>query len=142
MRVAILAASELGAEQLAAIAARIAAPEHAHDRRGCLFWHREGAAPKLFAALLAESGTPIGIVHVDGPLNHVHPAWWLDSRYRGRGLGSRMIDALAVRLAAGGYTGAGRIAIDSFGGQYDAASSALARRLEAQLAGAGQRAGC
>jgi RimJ/RimL family protein N-acetyltransferase len=138
MRLAIVAAGELGAQQLAAIDARIDASEHAHDRGACMFWHREGARPKLFVAVLPDSGTPIGIAHVDGPLHHVHAAWWLDCAFRGRGFGSGMIDALASTLKASGYTGVGRIAIDTFGGEYDAASAALARRFAAQFAARGK----
>jgi hypothetical protein len=136
MRVAIVPASQLSAPQLAALQGRVHAPEHVHDRGGCLFWAREGARAKLFVAVLADSGTPIGIVHVDGPLNHVHPAWWLDSAFRGRGLGTGMIDALASMLAGSGYTAAGHIAIDSFDGRYDAASSALGERFATRLAAA------
>jgi RimJ/RimL family protein N-acetyltransferase len=138
MRVAIVAASELTAQQLTVLQARVDAAEHAHDRGACLFWGREGALPKLFVATLAGSGTPIGIAHVDGPLHHVHPAWWLDSAYRGSGMGAEMIDALAAMLKAGGYTGVGRIAIDSFGGEHDAASASLARRFAARLSGMGK----
>jgi RimJ/RimL family protein N-acetyltransferase len=134
MRVAIVRASELSARQLAALEARIDALEHAHDRGACMFWHREGVLPKFFVAVLADSGMAIGIAHVDGPLHHAHPAWWLDSAYRGQGLGAGMIDALACALKAGGYTGVGRITIDSFGGEYDGASSSLARRLAAHFA--------
>jgi RimJ/RimL family protein N-acetyltransferase len=138
MRVAIMRAGELSAAQLAALQARIDAPEHAHDRGACMFWHRDGVLPKFLVAVLPDTGTAIGIVHVDGPLNHVHPAWWLDSAFRGQGLGTGMIDALAAALKAGGYTGVGRIAIDSFGGAYDAASSSLARRLAAHFARPGK----
>lgn len=138
MRVSVVPAGDLSAAQLAAIGARVDAPEHGHDRGGCLFWHREAAFAKLFVAVLAPTGQPIGIVHVDGPLHHVHPAWWLDSGFRGQGLGAEMIAALAAVLKAGGYTGVGRIAIDSFGGEYDRASASLVRRLTAQFAPPGQ----
>lgn len=55
-------------------------------------------------------------------------AWWLDSRYRGTGMGSELIDGLAAVLKERGCTGVGRIAIDTYAGEYDAASSALASR--------------
>jgi RimJ/RimL family protein N-acetyltransferase len=134
MRVAIVPAAELSAAQLAALQARVDAPEHAHDRGACLFWGREGVLPKLFVAVQCDTGAPIGIAHVDGPLHHVHPAWWLDAAWRGQGVGAHMIDALAAMLKAAGYTGVGRIAIDSFGGDYDAASVSLAQRLAAHFA--------
>lgn len=134
MRVAIVPAAALSAAQHAALDARVAAPEHAHDRGACLFWNRESALPKLFVAVLADTGAAIGIAHVDGPLHHVHPAWWLDSAWRGQGVGTEMVDALASLLKAGGYTGVGRITIDSFRGEHDAASAALARRLAAHFA--------
>lgn len=132
MRVRVVPAGDLTADQLAALSRRVDAPEHRHDRGACMFWQREGAMPKLFVATLA-SGQPIGIVHVDGPLDHVHPAWWLDADFRGRGLGAEMVDALASLLKAAGYTGAGRIAVDTFGGEYDQASSLLVRRFTAQF---------
>lgn len=133
MRVSIVRASELTPDQLAAIDARVDAPEHVRDRGGCLFWHRDAALPKFFVGVLSGSRRPIGIVHVDGPLNHVHPAWWVDSRFRGQGLGTEMIDALAAVLKADGYSGVGRIAIDTSDGEYDQASSSLVRRLQAHF---------
>lgn len=138
MRVAIVPAADLSAPQLAALQGRVDAPEHAHDRGACLFWNREGALPKLFVAVLADSGMPVGIAHVDGPLHHVHPAWWLDAAHRGHGVGAEMIDALAAMLKAGGYTGVGRIAIDSYRGEHDAASAALAQRLAAHFSTTGK----
>jgi hypothetical protein len=60
------------------------------------------------------------------------------SAWRGQGVGADMIDALATMLKAAGYTGVGRIAIDSFGGAYDGASSSLARRLAAHFARPGK----
>jgi ribosomal protein S18 acetylase RimI-like enzyme len=134
MRVSVVPASELTSGQLAALDARVDAPEHVKDRGACLFWHRDAALPKLFVGVLSGSRKPIGIVHVDGPLNHVHPAWWVDSRFRGQGLGAEMIDALAAVLKADGYSGVGRIAIDSCDGEYDAASSSLVRRLQGHFA--------
>lgn len=138
MRVAIVPAGELTSQQLAALDARVAAPEHAHDRGACLFWNREGALPKLFVAVLPDTGAAIGIAHVDGPLHHVHPAWWIDAAYRGQGLGAGMIDALAATLKAGGYTGVGRIAIDSYRGEHDQASASLVRRFGAHFSAAGK----
>ncbi len=128
MRVSVLPASELTAGQLAAMNARVDAPEHIHDRGACLFWHQPAAFPKFFVGVLSESGVPIGIAYVDGPLNHAHPAWWLDSRFRGKRLGAEMIDSLVAVLRANGYSGAGRITIDTFRGEYHEASSSLAKR--------------
>lgn len=133
MRVSVVPAGELSAAQLAVLQARLQAPEHAHDRGACMFWDRPAALPKIFAGVLTASGTPVGIVHVAGPLAHVHPAWWIDSRCRGQGLGGEMVDVLAALLKADGCTGAARIQIDTFGGQYDLASAALARRFAAHF---------
>lgn len=134
MRVAVVRASELTRGQLAAIEARLAAPEHCHDHGACLFWDRDGALARCYVGVLADSGTPVGIAYVDGSPGHVRAAWWLDSRARGQGLGSEMVDALAAALKTSGCTGIARIAIDSYRGEYDAASSSLVRRLQRHFA--------
>lgn len=134
MRLAVVPASDLTRDQLAAIGARIAAPEHCHDHGAVLFWGRDGALARCYVGVLAGSGLPVGLAYVDGSPAHVRAAWWLDSRARGQGLGSEMIDALAATLKMSGCSGVARIPVDSYRGEYDAASSALVRRLQSHFA--------
>jgi hypothetical protein len=127
----IVPKAEVAPELIAFLSVRIAAPEHTHDNGACRSWSGENTTPKLCVVFLDCCGKDeaIGVLFADGPPDATGAAWWLDSRYRQKGLGSEMIDAYAVFLKARGVTGIRSIAIDTFAGKYHEESSSLARRL-------------
>ncbi|TKB79382.1 MAG: GNAT family N-acetyltransferase [Nitrospira sp.] len=93
----------------------------------CLLWLCKDVNQKR--SRVADAQVPIGILYADGPLHSTVPSWWLDSQYRGKGLGSQAMDAFAEVLKARGVTGLGAIPIDTFAGKYHEQSCALARRI-------------
>ncbi len=128
MSVSIFPKNKLSKEQLKYISDRISAPEHYDDKGPSKFWHYQSG---LYVVMEIASNIPIGIVEQSAPLDAVAPGWWIDSRFRGKGLGSRMVDCLADYLKMQGATGVGDIRIQTHNGQYNDASEALKKRFEA-----------
>lgn len=131
MSVRIVPKALVGDIELAIVSQRIAAPEHAGDNGACKSWGNPNAVNYLYVvyAGAADAQVPIGALYADGPLHGTVPSWWLDSLYRGKGLGSQAMDVFAEVLKARGVTGLGAIPIDTFAGKYDEQSCALARRI-------------
>ncbi len=130
MSVSIISKSELSDEQIKYISDRISAPENKDDKGPSNFWHYQSG---LYAVMEVESDIPIGIVEQSAPLDAVVPGWWIDLRFRGKGFGNKMIDSLADYLKMQGATGVGNIRIQTYNGQYDAASETLKKRFEAHF---------
>ena len=128
MCLSIVAKHDLSAEQVAHIESRLLAPEHVSDAGPPRVWHiyQHG----LYAVVLQPSNMPIGLVEASGDKDCVSPGWWLDKNFRGKGYGSKLVDALADHLKAQGFTGAGRIEIQTTNHAYDAASKELAKRFQ------------
>jgi len=131
MSVSIIPKTKLSDEQLKHISARISAPEHKDDKGPSKFWHCYQSG--LYAVMEVASNIPIGIVEQSAPLDAVVPGWWLDLRFRTKGIGGKMIDSLADYLKMQGATGVGNIPIQTHNGQYDAASEALKNRFKAHF---------
>lgn len=125
----------VGDSELAIISQRIAASEHADDNGACKSWNNPNATNYLYVVFAgaADSQVPIGVFYADGPLHSTVLSWWLDSQYRGKGLGSQAIDAFAGVLKKRGVTGLGAIPIDTFAGKYHEQSCALARRIRSHF---------
>ncbi len=122
----IVPKSDLTDEQLRYINERISAPEHKDDAGPPSCWNTYQHG--LYAVLDKYSHIPVGIIEASGPPESVAPGWWLDSKVRGKGLGSKMVDALAIYLKSIGYTGVGNIRIQTNQQNHDGASSALKKR--------------
>jgi ribosomal protein S18 acetylase RimI-like enzyme len=122
---------ELSNEQLSQIARRIRAPEHISDLGATRFWDTYTAG--LFAVFENQSNAIIGLVEASGPKDAVVPAWWIDTRYRGKGLGTKLVDSLASYLQGQGYSGVGPISVQTEEGRYDAVSSRLAARFRGRM---------
>lgn len=131
MTVRIIPKRRVGNSALAIVSQRIAAPEHADDNGACKSWSNPNAANYLYVVFagVADAQVPIGVLYADGPLSSTVPSWWLDSKYRGQGFGSKAIDAFAEVLKKRGVTGLGPIPIDTFAGKYHEKSCALAKRM-------------
>jgi len=86
----------------------------------------------LFAFFEATSGQLVALVEASG-INDVRPGWWVDSTFRGRGYGNKVIDLLAQHLKARGVTRIGPMAITTHQQQYDQQSSKLAQRLRSHF---------
>lgn len=136
MSVVIVPKSQLSTSQAKWIGDRLAAPEHADDSGPPKVWNAYQHG--LYAVIESESNKPVGLVEASGAKECVSPGWWLDSSFRGKGYGSKLVDALAVYLKAEGYTGVGRITIQTKGAIYDQASRALAKRFRAHFANGGR----
>lgn len=131
MAVRIVPKARVDNIELAIISQRIAATEHTDDSGACKSWSNPNAVNYLYVVFAgaADAQVPIGILYADGPRHSTVPSWWLDSQYRGKGLGSQAMDAFAEVLKARGVTGLGAMPIDTFAGKYDEQSCALARRI-------------
>ena len=131
MHIRIVPKISLTHAEVAAVSDRIAAPEHAHDNGACMWWDRPNMVDKYCVAYLDsdKSSEPIGVLFADGPPDNTGVAWWLDSRQRGKKLGSLMIDAYAIHLRSQGVRAIGKILVDTYAGEFNEQSSALVRRL-------------
>jgi len=125
LRLAIVSKGDLTARQSDYVRARMCLPQHADDEGPRHVWDNPSCEHLLLGVLMGS--TAIGAVYHGGPPYARDVAWWLDSEYRGRGLGRAMVDALALRLKSAGVTGIGEISIQ---GRYGQQSSALVRRLK------------
>jgi GNAT superfamily N-acetyltransferase len=105
-------------------------PQYADDEGPRHVWDSPSCEQVLLGVLMASA--VIGAIYRGGPSYSSDVAWWLDSEYRGRGLGSAMVDSLAPYPKSAGVTGIGQISIQ---GRYGRQSSALVRRLKHQFTG-------
>ena len=128
MCLAIVAKPELSIAQASNIEALLLAPKHVDDRGPPRVWriYQQG----LYAVVLIESQQPIGLIEVSGSKDCASPGWWLDKVFRGKGYGTMLVDTLAAYLISEGYTGAGRITIQTLGHAYDIPSKRLAERFQ------------
>jgi len=94
-------------------------------------WHSYQSG--LYAFIHHESRLPIAIAAASGPSYAVVSGWWVDSMFRGRGYGNEVVDLLVMYLKREGYTGAGKIVIDTYGGKYLDQSTKLAQRFKAHF---------
>lgn len=131
MRLAIILKSELSEEQAQYLDSRLTAPEHKDDRGPPAGWHTHQSG--LYAFIHRQSNRPIAIASASGPVYAVVPAWWVDSKFRRQGYGNELVDLLAAYLRKEGYTGVGKIVIDTYGGKYLDASTKLAQRFKAHF---------
>jgi len=128
MCLAIIAKSELSDTQARLIEGRLSAPEHAYDNGPPKVWHTYQQG--LYAVVHTKSNRPVGLVEASGPKDCISPGWWLDNDFRSKGYGTKLIDTLATYLKSEGYTGAGRIIIQTHDHTYDIASQKLAERFQ------------
>ena len=131
MRLVIVLKSQLLKDQMFHLERRLAEPAHANDRGPISGWHLYQMG--LYAFIHQESNLPIAIASASGPTFAVVPAWWVDSKCRNQGYGSELVDLLAAQLKQEGYTGVGKIVIDTYRGDYLDASTKLAERFKAHF---------
>ena len=124
-RLSIVPKGDLTTRQSDYIRARMRLPQHADDEGPRHVWDSPSCEHMLLGVLMGS--TAIGAIYHGGPSYACDVAWWLDSEYRGCGLGSAMVDALGPQLKSAGVTGIGQISIQ---GRYGRESSALVRRLK------------
>lgn len=132
-RIRIVEKLSLTSDQLQHLEWRLSLPEHQFDCGPRSVWETKGYQPHLFAAILLATAEPIGIVYRAGLPNEINAAWWIDSKYRGKGYGSEMVDLLAKQLLEEGVTGVGDIVNNTFRGEYDQASQRLLSRLKQRI---------
>src|SRR6266568_5334828 len=120
MCLTIVPKSELSGEQARQLKERLSAPEHQCDRGPPQVWNTYQAG--LYGVVDVNSNQVIGIVEASDSKDCVSPGWWLDSRVRGKRYGNKLVDALATYLKQQGYTGVGKIRIETCEHRHDAAS--------------------
>lgn len=97
--------SELTAQQLDQIDARLRAPEHSVDWSHVAMpnsW-TQFLPCRLFA--LFDDTTLVALAAIDGAPHAIDPAWWVDRRYRETRCGSAPVQLLAPRLVSDGVSG-------------------------------------
>ena len=116
----------LSEAQLSLVSARLGLPEH-HDDLGLpQVWNTYQLG--LFAFFEVESGNLVALAEASG-IDNVQPGWWVDSSFRGKGYGKKVVDILAKYLKAQGVKRIGSIPIITHQQKYDGASKKLAQRL-------------
>lgn len=105
---------------------RLSLPQHRNDLGPPQVWATYTS--RLYALFEEPSGRLVALVEASG-LNDVQPGWWIDSAFRGKDYGNKVIDILAQHLKAQGVTRIGPILITTYQQQYDEQSSKLAQRL-------------
>ncbi len=128
MCLSIVAKSELSVAQAVFIEERLLAPEHVDDKGPPMVWRNYTQG--LYAVVLTQSLQPIGLIELSGSKEWASPGWWLDKDFRGKGYGTILVDTLAAYLTSEGYTGAGRITIQTHDHVYDLPSTKLAKRFQ------------
>ena len=131
MCLSIIPKSELSDAQARWIEERLSAPEHRDDNGPPKVWstYQNG----LFAVVQLNSNKPIGLVEASGAKDCISPGWWIDKTFRGKGYGTKLVDALAEYLKSQGVTGAGKPTIQTTGREYDIASQKLADRFQSHF---------
>jgi len=129
VRIKIIKRDQLNEEQKCCLRSRISADEHRNDPGPCRNWELDSLTSFIFVVLSKETNRPIGILYRDGPRNATSVSWWLDQRFRGRGLGYDMVEIFANFLRGEGVTGIAPLPIEPHRGQQNIASEKLAVRL-------------
>ena len=129
----IVRKSQLSPEQLQHLEWRLSLPAHEFDWGPPAFWNSAEREQGMVAALLVGSGEPIGLAWYSSRPEAVDAAWWIDSKYRSKGYGSKLVDCLAELLAGEGVRAVADIASNTFRGEYDLASQRLVTRLKLGL---------
>lgn len=129
-RIRITQKENLTPEQVQHLEWRLSQPEHQFDCGPPEIWDASGHEAQLFVALLVGNGEPVGLAYRAGSSDNVEAGWWIDSKFRGKGYGSELIDRLIEQLLRESVTGIGEIAIKTFRGEYDVASQRMATRLK------------
>ena len=112
MNVSICPVRVLSPTQCAAFEGRMETGREAGDKGPPQVWGAPSFRDRFHAIVLDPGAEPIGALHLGGPLDATQVGWWLDPGFRGRGLASRMIEALADYLKHNGVTKLGHIKID------------------------------
>lgn len=118
--------AKLTSAQRRLVEARLALPEHQHDEGPPKVWKDYSSG--MLAFFHSATGHLVALVEASGD-DHVRPGWWIDSEFRGKKFGNHVVDMLADHLKARGVKQIGPMAITTFRGQHDAASSKMAQRL-------------
>lgn len=130
MCLAIVTKGDLSESQLRHLDERLNAPEHRNDNGPGRVWHTYQSG--LYAFVEHVSGLPVAIAEASGHPTVV-PSWWVDSVCRGKGYGNELVDLLASYVKGTGVKSVGRIPIDTYLGDYDQSSIALAKRFKAHF---------
>lgn len=130
--VSIIPKADLSKDQALRLEQRRSAPEHRNDIGPSHVWHHYNNGT-LYGVFEKGSGQPVGVADASGEYYALNAGWWADSRLRGQGYGSALVEALADYLIAKGYRGVGPIRIDTFGGEYQLASSNLKKRFRSRF---------
>lgn len=124
-------------EQACHLRARTAVEEHRGDPGPCRDWEMESLGWFIFIVLFNETTQPIGLLYRGGPKDTTSVTWWLDQKFRGRGIGNEVIDLFAHILKGEGVTRIAPIIIEPYRGQRNFASEKLALRLRAHFDNSG-----
>ena len=130
--IAIVPKAELSDVQIHEIEQLRLVPAHAQDTGPIEVWNHYDNGT-LFAAIDKESGVVIGLADASGPAHSVNAGWGVDERFRRRGYGYALVDALADYLINVGYAGVGHISIVVHREEFRAASRKLEERFRARF---------
>ena len=100
LRLAVVPKSDLTTRQSDFLRARMCLPQHADDEGPRHVWDHLSCNSMLLGVLAGS--TAIGAIYRGGPAYACDVAWWLDSKYRGRGLGRAAVFSVGVVSGAGG----------------------------------------
>lgn len=126
MPLTMIEKSALTPAQQRLVETRLDLPEHEHDMGPPKVWKDFHSG--MLAYFQGTSGRLVALVEASGD-DYVQPGWWIDTDFRSKGYGNQVIDMLADHLKSRGVKHIGPMAITTFQGQHDAASSRLAQRL-------------
>lgn len=106
MNMHIIPKDQLNTSQLGYIERRIADGAHVEDPGPIRVWniYEQG----LYAAV-DECGTMVALFEASGPVSEVSPGWWVDSKFRSKGVTKAAVQEFARYLKDQGYTGVGWI---------------------------------
>ena len=77
---------------------------HEHESRGLLIhWEENRSSVHVYVIINMESDSPVGLVSWTGAKQAALPTWWIYPSFRGRGLGSALIDELAEEMNQQGF---------------------------------------
>lgn len=129
VRIEIVKKEKLTEEQTLHLRDRTVADEHRGDRGPCRDWEMESLTSFIFVVLLKETNMPIGLLYRGGPKDATSISWWIDQKFRGRGIGNEMVDLFANVLKKEGVASIAPIPSEPYRGRQNIASEKLAMRL-------------
>ncbi len=138
MNLTVVGRSDLSTEQLERLEVRLQHQDHAHDGGPIGDWNNPGYALRLYAAV-EDCGDVAAIFYVSDDRAAASVAWWLDSKHRNQGIGSKAVDALCKYMKMHGWSGVAPTIIQTFEGRYDTASRRLVDRLRSCLSAGSAR---